>query len=74
MNKALMLTVKDIQDTQVTAVTEDGQTFVLPNSIILGKPQLNQPLFLIAATTGNEAGKEHALAQTLLEHLLDSST
>jgi hypothetical protein len=71
MPTPLVLTVTDIQSEQVTATTSDGQRVSLPVTAILGKAQVNQPLFLLAATTGNEPGLQHPLAQTVIQHLLE---
>lgn len=71
MPTPLVLTITDIQLDHVIATTSDGQRLSLPLTAILGKAQLNQPLFLLAATAGNEPGLQHPLAQTVIQHLLE---
>ncbi len=73
MPNALTVTVTDIQDTHVLVTTPDGQTIKLPSTSILGKPVLNQPLFIIAAAPQSEASSPHPLAQAIVEHLLEPS-
>lgn len=71
MPTPLILTVTEIQSDQVIATTSDGQCLSLPLTAVLGKAQVNQPLFLLAAATGNEPGLQHPLAQTVIQHLLE---
>lgn len=70
MPTPLALTVVDIQPDAVTVSTSDGQRLTLPLETILGKPQLNQPLFLLAATSGAEPGLTHPLAHEVIQQLL----
>ncbi|MBP6945216.1 hypothetical protein KBD61_01030 [Patescibacteria group bacterium] len=74
MPTPLILTVTEIQSDHVIATTNDGQRLSLPITAILGKAQLNQPIFLLAAATGNESGLQHPLAQTVIQHLLEPLT
>lgn len=74
MSQSLTLTVLDIQPTQVIATTPAGERWTIPLSAMLGKPVLNQSLFVMVAALGNETGAEHPLAKTIIEHLLASSS
>lgn len=73
MPNALPVTITDIQDTYVMVTTPDGQSLKLPLTAIIGKPALDQPLFIIAATTQNDTSAPHPLAQAIVEHLLEPS-
>ncbi len=72
MSSPLQGTVIETTDSHTIISTADGQRWSLPNEAIMGKPQLNQPVFILASTTTNTTGSEHALAQTVIEHLLTS--
>lgn len=72
MSSPLQSTVVETTESHTIVSTADGQRWSLPNEAILGKPQLNQPLLILATTTTNTPGAEHALAQSVIEHLLES--
>ncbi len=74
MSSALIVTVTEIQPTQAITVAPDGTRFTIPLSIIVGKPVLNQPLFVHIAAPGSEANTQHPLAQAVVEHLLTPSS
>lgn len=73
MPSPLVGTIIDVQDAMITVLLSDGQRILLPISAVMGKPVKEHPLYLIAATSDIEANKQHPLAQTMLEQLLDSS-
>ncbi len=74
MSPALICTILEIHPEQVIAITADGQRWSLPLSAILGKPVLNQPIFISAAMLESEAGAPHPLTHALIEHLLTPSS
>lgn len=74
MSPALVVTVTEMQPTQAITIAPDGTRFAIPLSMIVGKPVLNQPLFVHIAALGSEANAQHPLAQAVIEHLLTPSS
>lgn len=74
MLKPLSVTVVELQDTAVIIADAEGSRFSLPLSAVVGKPTLNQPLFLVGATAQAESSSTHPLSQAIVEHLLESSS
>lgn len=73
MSQHFTVTVAEIQPDQLIATTTTGERWTIPLSAIVGKPALNQPLFVHIAASGSESNAQHPLAQAVIEHLLEPS-
>lgn len=67
------VTVVELHETSVVVSDTDGVRWSLPLTAIAGKPVLNQPLFISAASSQAEPSSTHPLSQAIVEHLLESS-